>query len=165
MRRLFLLVFTLVAARAATVGAASAPCAECAHVAAIVDTLPGTFREVVSGKFREDITDHDRTGCMLVISGSWHELGDRPGPADLIRVVLAREGWREGIAGSDGPDGTSYVMVRGDSIILVEGRWDGGDDSDSTIVPVDVYQVIIFCSSLLPDDRRRLEEEKRRQPK
>ena len=165
MRRLVLVALMLAGAHVATARAASVPCAECAHVAAIVDTLPGTFRETVSGKFHEDITGHDRAGCMLVISGSWRELGDRPGPADLIRAVLGREGWREGIASTDGPDGTSYVMVRGESVCLVRGRWDGGDDSDSTVVPIDVYQVIVFCAPLLPDDRRRLEEEKRNQPR
>ena len=162
--RLIVFALALVGAHAVPACAATAPCTDCAHVAAIVDTLPGTFREMVSGKFHEDITDHDRTGCMLIISGSWRELGNRPGPADLIRDVLGREGWREGIAGSDGPDGTSYVMVRGESVCLVRGRWDGGDDSDTTIVPIDVYQVIVFCSSLLADDRRRLAEEKRKQP-
>jgi len=46
-------------ARADAVG-----CVECAHIAALTDTLPGTFSEVVRGTFHEDITGRDRTGCM-----------------------------------------------------------------------------------------------------
>ena len=31
---------------------------------------------------------------------------------------------------------------------LMHGRWDGGNDSDSTYVPLDVYQMTILCTRL-----------------
>ena len=162
-------VFPIVLALALAGGAAaSAPpetpkgCVECAHIAALTDTLPGTFSDMVHGTFHEDITGQDRAGCMLVISGSWNELGKHLDPAGLIFNTLIAEGWHEGIAGGDGPDGTFFILVKGDVICLVRGRWDGGDDSDSTYVPSDVYQVVVICAPLLGDDRRRLEEDERR---
>jgi len=98
---------------------------------------------------------------MLVISGSWRELGDRHDPAGLIFETRTAEGWLQGIAGGDGPDGTFYILVKGNIICLVRGQWDGGDDSDSTYVPSDVYQVVVICAPLQAEDRRRLDEDAR----
>ena len=35
---------------------------------------------------------------------------------------------------TDGPDGMVYAFVRGKLLCVVEGRWDGGLDDDSTVV-------------------------------
>lgn len=146
--------------------AADAPptgCDECEYVHALVDTIPGTISEVVQGSFHEDITRRDRPGCMLIISGSWAELGDGPDPANLLFDVLTAEGWEPGIASGDSPDGTFFVLVKGDIILFVMGEWDGGDDSDSTYVPSEVYQIVVICTPLVDEDRRRLAEEERNQ--
>jgi hypothetical protein len=156
---LVLLVFPAPARPAPT----RAGCPECERVAALVDTLPGAFAEVMRGTFHEDITDHDRAGCMLILSGSWEQLGERHPPDVLIFDTLTSEGWRPGITSSDGPDGTSYALVKGDVICLVRGRWDGGDDMDTTYVTSDVYQIVVICAPLLADDRRRLKEDAARE--
>jgi hypothetical protein len=47
-------------------------------------------------------------------------------------------------------DGALYddIAQRERSGCLMNGRWDGGDISDSTYVPLDVYQMTILCTRL-----------------
>lgn len=164
MIRFLLFSALLLCARASAAPAADTPpagCEACQHAHALVDTIPGTISEVVQGSFHEDITRRDRPGCMLIISGSWAELGDARDPANLLFDVLTAEGWEPGIASGDGPDGTFFVLYRNDVILFVMGEWDGGDDSDSTYVPSEVYQIVVICTPMIDADRRRLEEEER----
>jgi len=86
----------------------------------------------------------DAAGWTLVISGSWEELGDAPSPDGAIFELLTGKGWLELPEHSaDGPDGTRFALSSGGVICSVWGRWDGGDDTDSTYVASDVYQVIV----------------------
>jgi len=156
---LFLSLLFLAAPASALSASQPAGCPECDHVASLVDTLPGALTRTMRGTFHEDVTDHSRTGCMLILSGTWRALGERRDPDVLIFETLKSEGWQPGIASGDGPDGTFYALVKDDVICLVRGRWDGGDDMDTTYVRSDVYQIIVICAPLLADDRRRLKED------
>jgi len=58
-----------------------------------------------------------------------------PDPFKILDRELPRMGWRlDPSSGADGPDGTVYAFFRGKLICVVEGRWDGGLDDDSTAV-------------------------------
>jgi hypothetical protein len=46
---------------------------------------------------------------------------------------------------ADGPDGTVFGFSKDGVLCVVRGRWDGGDDADSTYVPSEVYQVMVRC--------------------
>jgi hypothetical protein len=62
---------------------------------------------------------------------------DRPGldPFAIVDRELPRMGWKlDEATRADGPDGTVYAFTRGKLLCVVEGRWDGGLDDDSTAV-------------------------------
>ncbi len=75
-------------------------------------------------------------------------------------VYLSDRDWTQRTAySSDGPDGTSFSFCKDDVMCIVRGRWDGGDDADSTYVPSDVYQIIVYCATIEPGECRPLVEE------
>jgi hypothetical protein len=59
--------------------------------------------------------------------------------------LLNEDGWC-GDKMADGPDGTSYRALKKNVFCEVEGRWDGGDDSDPKYVPSPRYEVIVKCA-------------------
>ncbi len=64
----------------------------------------------------------------------------------VLRGFTAR-GWSDRtMIAADGPDGTVQGVHRGGVTCLLEGRWDGGDDSDSTYVPSDTIEVRVACA-------------------
>jgi len=67
-------------------------------------------------------------------------------PADLPRDFLNKDGWCSDKE-ADGPDGTSYMALKKNVFCTVEGRWDGGDDSDPTYVPSPQYEVVVKCAN------------------
>jgi hypothetical protein len=96
--------------------------------------------------------DQQYQGCILTLAGD----GDGSEEDDIAHELLYpfedsplyKAGWRPDIQSeADGPDGTFFRIVRGNIFCLIEGRWDGGDDSDPTYVPSDRYEVIVQCSS------------------
>jgi len=70
----------------------------------------------------------------------------------VLRGFTAR-GWNDGtMISADGPDGTVQGVHRGGVTCLLEGRWDGGDDSDSTYVPSDTIEVRVACTRTVRAD-------------
>jgi len=53
---------------------------------------------------------------------------------------------------ADGPDGTVQSVHHAGVTCLVEGRWDGGDDSDTTYVPSDTVEVRLACTRTVGTD-------------
>jgi hypothetical protein len=107
----------------------------------------------------EHLRHHVPQPCHPAIADSVHcEFPHRPRPArrhqaprlrvlaDLPHDILNEEGWC-GDRMADGPDGTSYMAIKEDIFCAVEGRWDGGDDSDPTYVPSPRYEVIVKCAN------------------
>ncbi|MFH1219729.1 MAG: hypothetical protein V1694_04675 [Candidatus Eisenbacteria bacterium] len=120
--------------------------AECEQVYAAVYPIPGILIERYLGTFWDEIVERDVTGCMIVISGAWSELADKPSPEMLIFQFLTDAGWHQEVQYSaDGPDGTIFALSKGGALCIVRGWWDGGDDTDSTYVGSDVYQIIVRC--------------------
>lgn len=57
-------------------------------------------------------------------------------PVEMIEHALFKSGWTyaDGYS-ADGPDGTVLGLKSRKFLCVIEGRWEGGDDSDSTYVP------------------------------
>ncbi|HEU4726049.1 MAG TPA: hypothetical protein VFU59_12255 [Candidatus Eisenbacteria bacterium] len=53
---------------------------------------------------------------------------------------------------ADGPDGSAMGFVSQHHFCVVEGRWDGGDDSDSTYVPDPGCEILVICVPRRMDD-------------
>jgi hypothetical protein len=54
---------------------------------------------------------------------------------------------------ADGPDGSDLGYSHDGLMCVIEGRWDGGDDSDPTIVPGPDFDVFVTCAPLRADDQ------------
>ena len=120
--------------------------AACERVNVLVSGTPGAMVETYGGAVADEMLGRSTSGCTIVISGSWRELGTGRSPADLIFESLSAEGWRQEVEyAADGPDGTMFGLSKDRVLCIVRGDWDGGDDADSTYVPSDVYQVIVRC--------------------
>lgn len=67
---------------------------------------------------------------------SWRQnTHEPPNPLAILDRELPRMGWTlDEKNRADGPDGTVYAYVRRELLCVVEGRWDGGLDDDSTAV-------------------------------
>ncbi len=120
----------------------------------VVLSVPGTVVEELEAVFRDERIGRDLAARILFVSGVWSELAGRSSPGDTLLQYLSERGWRQQPRFSaDGPDGTFFALSKNDIWCFVRGRWDGGDDADSTYVPGDGYQFIIYCAEF--DDRGR----------
>ena len=97
-----------------------------------------------------------RTGCELKASGKFTRAApDSAAPAAQAEdepSTLA-DGFKE--AGwaylaqyqADGPDGEAEGWRSKETTCVVRWSWDGGDDSDSTYVPTDDWDLVIGCAA------------------
>ena len=123
----------------------------------------GPYESITKSMERFTADDKLYHGCVIRFSGSANTGTDAqrpeglfgnslpycPGgklPADLPKELLNEEGWC-GDRMADGPDGTSYRAFHKDIFCAVEGRWDGGDDSDPKYVPSPRYEIIVKCAN------------------
>ena len=73
------------------------------------------------------------------------------GPFAILDRELPRMGWRlDEQSRADGPDGMVYSFKRGKLLCVVEGRWDGGDPTDSTVVIDATKSVLVDVASSKP---------------
>jgi hypothetical protein len=103
------------------------------------------------GSYRDSFRDSPRVGCRLTARGSFATLSDSSGPVGAIESRFARRGWRSDLRYmADGPDGSDVGVRRRDMLCLIQGRWEGGDDDDTTPEPSteseNSYQAIVECS-------------------
>lgn len=93
-------------------------------------------------------------GCIISLSGDISKT-----PTNTITVdelfKTGEEGipvlseWKTDIAAqADGPDGTIYKITKGPVFCFIEGRWDGGDDSNDTYQPSTEYRYTVSCSQI-----------------
>ena len=76
-------------------------------------------------------------------------------PVDALEGALWARGWAGRYRySSDGADGTSLGMVSRDFFCLIEGAWEGGDESDTTVVPRPGCTVTATCVRRFADDAR-----------
>jgi len=146
-------------------------CACNAQAGMLEETCSLVYKKLSSGPYEsltksiESFTDDGEHyhGCVIRFSGNANKVTDtqRPDglfgnslpycpdgklPADLPRDLLNEDGWC-GDKMADGPDGTSYRALKKNVFCAVEGRWDGGDDSDPKYVPSPRYEVIGKCAN------------------
>jgi len=101
------------------------------------------------GNFTDNAHSYD--GCIVRLKGDRKKVTAAQYPEPLFYPsqgsVLYQEGWRaDGEAG--GPDGTSFRILKKDIFCRVDGRWDGGDDSDPKYIPSTRYEVSVSCGYL-----------------
>ena len=88
-------------------------------------------------------------GCVAVIDGDRSKLPpDRGAGEDFYPQEgsdLAAMGWKV-VVDADGPDGAFYQVIKKNVFCVVDGKWDGGDDSDPTYVPSSTLQITVMCS-------------------
>lgn len=91
-----------------------------------------------------------RRACRLAALG---HLRHSYAPIDSVLAWLKVRGWSDRTTiGADGPDGTVVGLYQRGVTCLLEGRWDGGDDTDSTYVPSDTIEVHFACIRTIPAD-------------
>lgn len=91
-----------------------------------------------------------RWACRLAVIG---RVPPQFEPVDSLLRWLKLRGWVDRtVLSADGPDGTIQGVHRGGVTCLIEGRWDGGDDSDSTYVPSDIMEVHFGCTRTTAGD-------------
>ena len=134
------------------------------------ETCDGVYKKLASGpndgltKANENFSLEGKvfTGCVIRFLGNRQKVTDGQDPGTLLGKALPycpdgklppdtpldmiNEGGWCGDMGADGPDGTFYRALKENVFCIVEGRWDGGDDSDPQYVPSSKYEVIVRCA-------------------
>jgi hypothetical protein len=74
---------------------------------------------------------------------------------EAMEEAFDRAGWMsmEATYSADGPDGSDLGYSRDGLLCVIEGRWDGGDDSDATVIPGPEFDVFVTCAPLRADDQ------------
>jgi hypothetical protein len=89
-----------------------------------------------------------RSGCRVRVEGTFGGLRGTQRPEARIAEMLQRRGFKhDNRFDADGPDGTVFALRAKTILCIVDGKWDGGDDSDPTYVPGDWYMVEVACRS------------------
>ena len=146
-------------------------CACNAHAGLLEETCSTVYNKLSSGPY-DSLTKSARSfidsgkryhGYVIRFSGNVKKVTDAQRPdglfghslpycpdgklaADVPHALFNKDGWCAD-KGADGPDGTSYRALKKNVFCLVEGHWDGGDDSDPKYVPSSRYKVIVKCAS------------------
>ncbi len=90
-----------------------------------------------------------RRGCGVQLKDSTDTTG---APMQPIEQWLTSHGWVYAHYSADGPDGEVFGYAGHGRLCVVRGSWDGGDDSDSTVVPKPGYELGISCAPSEPAD-------------
>ena len=88
-------------------------------------------------------------GCVVTVVGDSNKVPGKFPPAERAYPrpgsAAAKAGWKADRE-ADGPDGTSYRISRGNVFCLVSGSWDGGDDSDTKVIPSSLFLITARCA-------------------
>lgn len=135
------------------------PCAKVnSLVRSVVDTAPkSTTITEFSGpraiKFKYLYATARWDGCEFVVRGS--DAVASAGLFEAMEKAFDEAEWMSMGAtySADGPDGSDLGYSRDGLLCVVEGRWDGGDDSDPTLIPGPEFDVFVTCAPLRADDQ------------
>ena len=104
------------------------------------------------GVFTNEFIDGPRHGCVLDVDGRLSN-ERKAGPDNDVMDRFVAGGWvPEFHISADGPDGSDYGMRSRDVLCIAQFQWDGGDDSDSTVVPGDWYTLKLACTRWIAQD-------------
>jgi hypothetical protein len=119
----------------------------CAYVVRQVHTFKGELSRQAPETFENEGKVY--RGCSVVVVGDRRQTRSGPPPTDraypTAGSAAARAGWKADRE-ADGPDGTSYRISRGNVFCLVNGAWDGGDDSDPKVIPSPLFLITARCA-------------------
>jgi hypothetical protein len=74
-------------------------------------------------------------------------------PVEAVEKALGDAGWAESFGYSaDGADGTTMGYLSKNFFCLVEGQWDGGDESDPSVLPTPGCTLKVTCVPRREDD-------------
>jgi hypothetical protein len=119
----------------------------CAALARVVPESAGRSVDVVADTLLTDPRGGPdawrRSGCLLSVIDTASRAG---APVNLLDDWFRSKGWESGLAyGADGPDGTMFAFAGAGELCVIEGRWDGGDDSEPTVVPAPGFVITVGC--------------------
>jgi hypothetical protein len=102
-----------------------------------------------------EFLDGPRLGCSLHAEGKMSSFSGT-GPDNAVSQAFLARGWvNDWRFSADGPDGSDFGLRSLDVLCIAFFRWDGGDDSDSTVIPGDWYELDLKCSRWVPADTLR----------
>ena len=111
------------------------------------------------GLFADSFVGKQRLGCRLTATGSFTALGDGSGPVDRVAQAFEKHHWEMDVRyQADGPDGSDVAVRRRETLCLIVGQWDGGDDSDTSsatrppTAEEDRYDLIVECVHDVPSN-------------
>ena len=91
-----------------------------------------------------------RTACLL---SAHADSLTSAATVDTILMRLDSAGWSSRTAfDADGPDGTLVGLQRGPTTCVLEGRWDSGNDEDTTQLPGRWVAIRVGCTPTIPSD-------------
>ena len=121
---------------------------ECEAIAATLRRVPGAEVTRSDGTFGDPVGGRDRTGCRVMVKGTFGALRGTQRPEIRLAEALQERGLMyDHRYDADGPDGNSFAFRADEVLCIVQGKWDGGDDTDRTYVPADSYDVFAGCTS------------------
>lgn len=113
-----------------------------------LSTINGGYLDKQEGEFIHG--DRRYQGCILTLRGDKTKVKDDYHPASHFYPfkgsIRYRDGWRAD-SEADGPDGSFFRIQKSGSFCLIEGRWDGGDDSDSKYIPSPEFSITAKCAA------------------
>jgi hypothetical protein len=135
------------------------PCAKVSGlVRSVVDSAPPSTKitELIGPRaitFKYQYAKAQSAGCEFVARGS-----DTVSSSSLFEAMekgFQEAGWTpmEATYSADGPDGSDLGYSRDGLLCVIEGRWDGGDDSDPSVIPGPEFDVFVTCAPLRADDQ------------
>lgn len=91
-------------------------------------------------------------GCEFVVRGS--DMPSSSGLFEAMEQAFREAQWTsmEATYSADGPDGSDLGFAGDGLLCVIEGRWDGGDDSDPTVIPGPDFDVFVTCAPQRADD-------------
>lgn len=144
MNRYRLAALVAVAPLAAT-AAPPAATEACREIGALLADTPRATVTRRDGDFADPrFSGRRHVGCIVSVQGTGHATN----PAFRL-YELEQRGWRQQLEyAADGPDGTQYALYRpGEhTLCIVQGEWQGHDDSDPAYKPPEEYRVSISCA-------------------
>jgi hypothetical protein len=102
--------------------------------------------------FKYQYATAQSAGCEFVARGS--NASASSSLFEAMENAFRDAGWvsMEATYSADGPDGSDLGYSRDGLLCVIEGRWDGGDDTDPTIIPGPDFDVFVTCAPQRADD-------------
>jgi hypothetical protein len=135
------------------------PCAKVnSLIRSVVSSVPADTKitEFIGPRaitFNYQFAKAQSAGCEFVVRGS--DTASSSSLFEATEKAFQEAKWTsmEAAYSADGPDGSDVGYSRDGLLCVMEGRWDGGDDSDSTLIPGSDFDVFVTCAPLRADDQ------------